>query len=72
MRITEVGKMALIVVKSQISGLVKEINKRRNFKINNVTSDFSDELDQKVRKVIERAMERAHANNRRTLMGRDI
>ncbi len=64
--------MGLVVVKSQISGIVDDINKRRNFKINNVTSDFPEALDRKVRRIIEEAMERAHENNRKTLMGRDV
>ncbi len=64
--------MGLVVVKSQITGIVQEINKKKNYKINNVTADFSDSLDKKVRKLIEDAMERAHENNRKTLMGRDV
>lgn len=64
--------MGLVVVKSQVAGIVSDISKRRNFKINNVTSDFPEALDRKVRRIIEEAMERAHENNRRTLMGRDV
>ncbi len=64
--------MGLVVVKSQINDIVHDINKKKNYKINNVTSDFSDCLDRKVRKIIEDAMERAHENNRKTLMGRDV
>ncbi len=64
--------MGLIVVKSQVNEIVREISKRRNFRINNVTSDFPEALDRKVRRMIEEAMERAHGNNRKTLMGRDV
>lgn len=64
--------MGLVVVKSQINSIVSDINKKRNFKINNITADFSVSLDKKVRKLIEEAMERANENNRKTLMGRDV
>lgn len=64
--------MALVIVKSQINSVVKEISKRRNFRINNVTSDFPEALDKKVRKLVEEAMERANENGRKTLMGRDV
>ncbi len=64
--------MALIIVKSQVNALAKEISRKRNFKINNVTSDFPEALDREVRKIIEKAMERANENGRKTLMARDI
>ncbi len=64
--------MPLVVVKSQIAGIVKKINDEKGYRVDNVTTDFAPELDRKVRQLIETAVERAHANNRRTLMGRDV
>lgn len=53
----------LIVVKSKI----KEVTEQYN-----VSSDFVEELDQEVRRLIEKAIQRAEANGRRTVMGKDI
>lgn len=64
--------MGLIIVKSQIASLVKEISKEKHANINNITSDFAPALDKKVKEVIEEAVVRAKENNRRTLMGRDV
>lgn len=38
----------------------------------NVGSDFYDALDEEVLRLIERAEERAHENNRKTLKSRDV
>lgn len=38
----------------------------------NVGSDFYDALDEKVKDMIERAVERAEANGRRTVKARDV
>lgn len=64
--------MPLVVVKSQIAGIVKKINDEKEYRVDNVTLDFAPALDRKVRELIETAVERAHQNNRRTLMGRDV
>ncbi len=61
-----------LVVKTNINAAVKEISKVRGFKVNNVADDFLPAANAKVRKLLEEAVERAHANNRRTLMGRDL
>ena len=69
--IIEVKSMGLIV-KTQIAAVVKEINKSKSFQVNNVADDFLPAVNAKVRKMIEEAVERAQANNRKTLMGRDL
>jgi len=51
-----------IIVKSQI----KEIAKM------SISSDFAPALEEKVKKLIEEAANRAQANGRRTLMAKDI
>ena len=61
-----------LVIKTQIAVLVKEINKAKSFQVNNVAEDFLPAINAKVRKMVEEAVERAQANNRRTLMGRDL
>ena len=38
----------------------------------NVGSDFYDALDESVKELIERAVERAEANGRRTVKSRDV
>lgn len=38
----------------------------------NVGSDFYDELDEEVKSLIDRAVERAEANGRRTVKARDV
>lgn len=59
-----------IINKSQIRPLVKELDKE------NVISSVADEvgtaLERKVEKMILEAIERAKANKRRTIQGRDL
>jgi hypothetical protein len=64
--------MTLVVVKSQIASIVKDVVKKENSPVDNVASDFAPALDKKVREMINSAIKRAEANNRRTLMGRDV
>ena len=61
-----------LIVKTQLAAVVKEINKAKSFQVNNVAEDFLPAINAKVRKMVEEAVERAQANNRRTLMGRDL
>ena len=61
-----------LVVKTQITALVKQISKAKGFQTNNVAEDLLPAINAKVRKMVEEAVERAHANSRRTLMGRDL
>ncbi|MBI2143782.1 hypothetical protein HYU17_01355 [Candidatus Woesearchaeota archaeon] len=64
-------KMGLLV-KTNIAALVKEISKARGSQVNNVADDFLPAAEERVKKIVEAAVERAKANNRRTLMGRDL
>ena len=52
-----------IIIKGKLKDLVKGLN---------VSSDFADALDQKVKELIAQAVERTKANNRRTVMGKDV
>ena len=51
---------------------VKEILKESEFKMDNISSDFMDKLDEKVKQLILDAARRAKENGRRTIMARDV
>lgn len=53
----------MIVVKSKIKELVGNAN---------VSSDFADALNKKVEALVKDAVERAEANNRKTVMAKDL
>lgn len=60
----EVPKMAdLLVVKAKLKEVAKGCN---------VAGDFADELDKKVRKLVDDAVSRAEANGRKTVMAKDL
>ena len=61
-----------LVVKTNITVAVKEISKKKGYAVNNVADDFLAAANEKVRKMVEEAVERAHSNSRRTVMGRDL
>ena len=52
-----------LVTKSQVKNVVGNVN---------ISEDFYPALNQEVQKIIEKALERAKQNGRRTLMARDI
>ena len=56
-----------IVVRSQIKNYAKV-----NSKTLNISNEFYEVLNKKVQKIIEESCARAIANNRTTLMGRDV
>ncbi len=53
----------MIVVKAKIKDIAAGYN---------VAGDFADELDKHVRKLIKDAVKRAEANNRKTVMAKDL
>ena len=55
--------MTYIVVKSQIKDLVGELQ---------VSGDFAEALDKKVKEIIKQAITRAKDNGRRTVMSKDL
>ena len=61
-----------IVVKAQAVEVVRRYNREKGYKVNNITADFFPALDKKVRALIEKAVERAKENNRKSVMGRDV
>ena len=52
-----------VIVKSKIKEMVGTFN---------VSADFNDELNKKVKQMIQDSIKRAEANGRKTVMGRDI
>ena len=61
-----------MIVKTQAVAAVKEINKKKVYNVKNIDSSFLPALNEAVLRLIENSIERAHLNNRRTLMGKDI
>ena len=51
---------------------VKEIMKESGLGIENISGDFLDRLNEKVKRLVIDACQRAKENGRRTVMGKDI
>ena len=62
--------MVKLIVKDNIKSAIKELDKENS--ISSVAGDVSVELQKKVDDILENAIKRARANNRRTLLGRDL
>ena len=62
--------MTGIVVKSQIRKKVKELDKEKV--IGNVAEEVEEALDKKVEELLKKGIERAKANQRKTLLARDL
>lgn len=58
----------MVVVRTQI----KDILKDSGTDVDNISSDFYDKLDEKVKQLILESVRRAKENGRKTLMGKDI
>ena len=58
----------MLVVRTQ----VKEILQESGIGIDNLSADFMDKLDQKVKQLILEAVNRAKENSRKTVMGKDV
>ena len=56
----------MLVVRAKIKD---EVQKHGDF---SVASDLAEKLDQKAQEMLKEACERAKANNRRTVMARDV
>ncbi|MFW5990924.1 MAG: histone-like protein [Nanoarchaeota archaeon] len=53
----------MLVVKSKLKEVMGN---------NNVSGDFAEALDDKVKELVKKAAERAEANNRKTVMAKDL
>ncbi len=58
----------MITVRTQ----VKEILKESGIGVDNISNDFMDKLDEKVKQLILEAVNRAKENGRKTVMGKDV
>lgn len=58
--------MTNLVVRTQVKEILKEAT------LENMSADFMDKLDEKVRQLILDAAKRAKENTRRTVMGKDL
>ena len=62
--------MAKLIVKNNVKAAIKELDKENS--ISSVAADVSTEFQKKVDALLEDGIKRAKANNRRTLLGRDL
>lgn len=62
--------MANLVIKSNIRKAVKEID--ANNEVPNVADEVEEALNKKVEDILKQGIERAKANQRRTLQARDL
>jgi len=58
----------MITVRTQ----VKDILKESGLGLDNISADFMDRLDEKVKLLVLDAAKRAKENGRRTVMGKDV
>ncbi|MBI2145513.1 hypothetical protein HYU18_04285 [Candidatus Woesearchaeota archaeon] len=61
-----------LVVKTNIVTAVKEVSRKRGYSVKSISGDFLKAANDKVLELVEKAVERAHSNNRKTVMGKDI
>ena len=59
-----------LIIKSNIRKKVKELDKDGS--IGNVAEEVEEALDKKVEEILSKAIERAKANQRKTLQARDL
>ena len=59
-----------LIIKSRIKEAVKELDKEDS--IGSVAEDVGFALERRAQEILEQAIKRAKANNRRTLLGRDL
>ena len=60
----------VLIVKNNIRKVVKELDKENA--VSSVAEEVGLELERKVEDILEKAINRAKANNRRTIQARDL
>lgn len=60
----------VLIVKNNIRKVVKELDKENA--VSSVAEEVGPELEKKVEDILEKAIDRAKANNRRTIQARDL
>jgi histone H3/H4 len=58
--------MVHLTARTQVKDLVKEAG------IKNISADYMDRLDSKIKEVVMNSVKRAQENGRRTVMGKDV
>ncbi len=58
----------MLTVRTQIKEIIKDLD----LGVDNISADFIDRLDEKVKQLIVDATKRAKENSRRTVMGKDV
>ncbi len=58
----------MLTVRTQIKDILRE----SGLGVDNISGDFMDKLDEKVKQLILDAAKRAKENGRRTIMGKDV
>jgi len=56
----------MITARTQVKEIVKDAG------IENISGDFMEKLDEKVKQLVSDAVKRAKENGRRTVMGKDV
>ena len=59
-----------LIIKSNIRKVVKDLDKENS--VSSVAEEFETALEMRVEEMLVKAIERAKANNRRTLQARDL
>jgi len=62
--------MTSIIIKSKVRKIVKELDEEK--KVNNVAEEVETALEKEVNEILKKAIKRAKANQRRTLLARDL
>jgi histone H3/H4 len=62
--------MTGIIVKSKIREVVKKLDEEKV--VTNVATEVEEELEKKVEEILKSGIDRAKANQRRTLLARDL
>ncbi|MEK6890658.1 MAG: hypothetical protein AABX03_00820 [Nanoarchaeota archaeon] len=62
--------MGKLIKENNIKKVIEELDKEKS--ISSVSSDVSKELERVVEGILRDSIKRAKANNRRTLLGRDL
>ena len=62
--------MTGVIVKSKVREIVKKIDEEGV--VQNVANEVEEELEVKVNEILEKAIKRAKANQRKTLLARDL
>ncbi len=61
-----------LTVKTNVAAYARKLGSDKGSEVKSVADDFLPALEAKTKKAVEEAVERARANGRKTVMGRDL